>query len=293
MLSRAFSLYRKHFGALVLTCALAILPANLLAAGAAAFGIASLGADGVAETRTHAETINEQQRDLQEKPPPNVEDRDERARQIGREAFQVPSAFDVRQYARELIPIAYATAVVAAILLAGLFLAHAAMVPVLLEREAGKSAGPARAWAVVGSRFWALLWTGLLAAALVAVGAVCFILPGLALAAGFSLAAPIVLLERISGKAALERSWHLLRGHWGEAFVHWSVILLVTALASMAAARAPVGPWRPIISTAIRLFLYPLPLTGLVLLYCRALNTSVGSRLPDSSAQGSHGSPPP
>jgi len=294
MLAEAFALYRRHFGALVLTCALALVPANLLAAGAVLFGIASLGSAGVAEAQTtHAEQVQKKQRDLQERPPTSDADRDARVQQIGREALEGRSAFDVRTYFRNLIPIAYATAIIAAILLAGLFLAHAALVPLVLHLERGKRTGPAHAWAVVASRLGALLWTGMLAAALVALGALFFIVPGVVLAAGFSLAAPIVVVERISGRAALERSWALLRCHWGETLLLWILILAFTVLASAASARAPAGPWRPIISTVLRMVLYPLPLTGLVLLYCRSLNTSAGSRLRDSSARESPDSPPP
>jgi hypothetical protein len=293
MLGHALALYGRHFGALVLTCALALVPASLLATGAVAFGVASLGSTGVAETQTtQAEQVQEKQRDLREKPPASVEDRDARTRQLGQEALERRSAFDVRTYFRNLIPIAYATAIVAAILLGGLFLAHAALVPLVLELQAGKRVGPGHAWAVVASRLGALLWTGVLAAALVALGAVFLFVPGVVLAAGFSLAAPIVVREHISGRAALERSWALLRCHWCEALVLWILILAFSVLASAAAARAPVGPWRPIISTIVRMVLYPLPLAGLVLLYCRSLNTFAGSRLPDSSARESPGSPP-
>src|SRR3954468_6682836 len=115
MLGPALALYGKHFGALVLTCALALVPASLVATGAVAFGVASLGSTGVAETQTtQAEQVQEEQRDLREKPPASVEDRDARPRQLGQEALERRSAFDVRTYFRNLIPIAYAPAIVAA-----------------------------------------------------------------------------------------------------------------------------------------------------------------------------------
>jgi len=294
MLSQTLSLYRRHFGDLVLTCALALVPANLLAVGAVRFGLASMGAGGMAEARTQAQQIQEKQQDLEEKPPPTAEGREARARQIGREAVEggaVPAS-DLRQYLGHLIPIAYTSAIFAAILLAGLFLAHGALVPLLSELEAGRHAGPAHAWAVAGARIGALLWTGILAAALVGLGAACFILPGIALAAGFSIAAPIVVRERISGRAALERSWRLIRGHWGTALGYWALIVLFSLIATGVAARAPAGPWQPFISALIRVILYPLPLVGLVLLYQRSLSTSAGARRPGSSAQESLGSPP-
>ena len=98
-------------------------------------------------------------------------------------------------------------------------------------------------------------------------GAVFFLLPGLVLAAGFSLAPPLVILEGISGRAALERSWRLLGGRWAQAFLFWALIVVFSVLGSAAAALLPAGPWRPAASTLIRVLLYPLPLTGLVLLY--------------------------
>ena len=49
--------------------------------------------------------------------------------------------------------------------------------------------------AVVASRIGPLLATGVPGALLVALGALFFIVPGLVLAIGFSLAAPIVVLE--------------------------------------------------------------------------------------------------
>jgi len=295
MISQALSLYRRHFGVLVLTCALALVPANLLAVGAVRFGVASLRGAGMAEPRTDAQQIQEKQRDLEENPPATAEDREERTRQIGREAVEgnAAPAFDLRLYLRNLIPMAYTTLIFASILLAGLFLAHAALVPLLAALQAGKRAGPAHAWAVAGARIGALLWTGFLAGGLVGLGAACFILPGIALAAGFSIAAPIVVQERMSGRAALERSWQLIRCHWGTALGYWALIALFSLIAAAAEAKAPPGPWQPFVSALIRMILYPLPLVGLILLYERSLSTSAVARHPDSSAREFPGSPPP
>jgi len=267
VLREALALYRRHFGALVLTCAVALLPANLLAAGAVVFGLASLGTSGFAEARTHSEQIQQKQQDLRDKPPVNPEARDERARQLGREALEGGAAFDLRHVFGNMLPIAYATAIVAGLLLAGLFLAHAAAVPLVLAFTERKTAGPAHAWAVVASRIGPLVATGLLGAVLVALGAVFFVLPGLLLAAGFSLAPPLVILEGVAGRAALERSWGLLRGRWAHALLFWALIVVISVLGSAAAGLLPPGPWRPAVSTLIRVLLLPLPVTGLVLLY--------------------------
>jgi len=277
VIAQSLSLYRRHFGTLVFTCAVALLPANVLAAGAVVFGLAALNAGGLAEPQTHSEQVQEKQRDLRESPPATSEARDERARQIGREALEgnAGSTFDALHFLRGLVPVAYATAIAAAILLAGLFLAHAALVPLVLELTQGRPAGPAQAWAVAGSRIGALLVTGLLAALLVALGALFFIVPGLLLAAGFSLAPPIVVLEGAYGRAALENSWRRLRCNWGAALSLWALIAVFTVLASALSALTPPGPWRPVTAAVVRMVLYPLPLMGLALLYRKVTLTAL------------------
>ena len=269
MIARSLSLYRRHFGCLVFTCAVALLPANVLAAGAVVFGLAALNAGGLApEPRTHSEQLLEKQRDLRESPPPTAEARDARARQIGREALQgvAGDRFDAT-ILRQLVPIAYATAIAAGLLLAGLFLAHAALVPLVLELTQDRPAGAAHAWAAAGARIGPLLGTGLVAALLVALGTLLFVVPGLVLAAGFSLAPPLVVLEGLSGRAALEHSWRRLRGHWPATLGLWALIAVFSVLASALATLVPLGVWRPITAAVVQVVLYPLPLVGLALLY--------------------------
>src|SRR5207248_2935557 len=70
--AEALALYGKHFGALVLTCAIALLPATLLAAGAVRFGLATLGRGDFSAARNHSEQIHEKQRELLEKPPTKI-----------------------------------------------------------------------------------------------------------------------------------------------------------------------------------------------------------------------------
>jgi hypothetical protein len=278
VLSRALALYRRHFGALVLTCAVALLPANLLATGAVVFGLAALGSGGMAEARTHSQQIQEQQQSRRESPPQRPEDQDLRARQLGREAFEGGSASDRLAVLRDFLPIAYATLIVAGVLLAGLFLAHGAAAALVLELEDGRRAGPGSAWAAAAPRMGALFGTGLLGAALVALGALFFVLPGLILAAGFSLAAPLVVREGVAGRAALESSWRLVSGHWGPVILMWVLIVAFSLIASGLSALLPPGPWRLLASALIRVVLYPLPIAGLILVYRDARPALVASR---------------
>jgi hypothetical protein len=265
--AEALALYGRHFGALVLTCAIALLPATLLAAGMVRFGLAALGPGDVSGARSHSEQIHEKKRELLENPPASGEARSERVRQLGREALEGGAAFDTGRLLDSLIPVAAATVIFVLFLLAGLFLAHAAAVPLVLELCQRKSAGPSQAWAAAGSCIGGVILTALSCAVLVAFGALFFVIPGFILAAGFSLAAPLVVVEGLRGRAALERSWRLLEGHWGQALWMWVLIVAFSVVASAAALLLPPGPWRPIASALIRAVLYPLPLTGLVLIY--------------------------
>ena len=287
MLSPALAIYGRNFGALILTCALALIPANLLMAGAVSFGLSTMGVGGLAEARTtHTEQVQEKRQKLAEKPPDTPEDRDQRVRQLGREAFEGKTTFDA-PFLRGLLPLAYGILIGLGLLLTGVALAQAAVVPLIFDIRAGRPTGPAQAWNVIGTRFGALLKTALFGVPLIALGFLFLAVPGIIAAMGFSFAIPVTVTERISGRAALERSWELCRGRWGALFGVWMIILVITALASGAALMAPIGPWRSLVSGAVRLALYPIPLVALVLLYQRALSTSAESPRLDSSARGS------
>src|SRR6184192_4366244 len=65
--AEALALYGKHFGALVLTCAIALLPATLLAAGAVRFGLATPGRDDFSHPGSHRNRVNEQRREQRQR----------------------------------------------------------------------------------------------------------------------------------------------------------------------------------------------------------------------------------
>jgi hypothetical protein len=145
MLGQAPSLYRRHFAAFLLTCALALVPSNMLMAGAVAFGLASMGATSPRDLRAP-----DQRRDLKDEQL-SPQDRALRARQIGNDAIETPTA--PGDLFRSVLPIVYSAVVIVSLLLAGVFLAHAAMVPLVLALAAGQPCGPARAWALVRLRW--------------------------------------------------------------------------------------------------------------------------------------------
>src|SRR6202140_3213296 len=76
----------------------------------------------------------------------------------------------------------------------------------LSARREGTRCSASQAWELVGARFGALLGTAALAAILTLVGLLFLVLPGVALALGFTFPLPSVLVEGQTGIGALNRS---------------------------------------------------------------------------------------
>lgn len=253
MFSQALSLYRRHFRALLLTAALAVLPGTVLMGGALVFGIASLRA---------ANVVSDAGR-------PESDEAVFRLRQPVTRA-SAETALDALPL-HALLPVAYAIFIAVAILIAMLTLAHAALVPVILDTREGRTCTAGRAWAVVASRFGAIVWTGLLGVITVAVASLFFVLPGVVLAIGFAFAVPAALLEGVSGREALERSWSLTRRSWLPVTGALACIAAITAVACVIAIAPPGGAWRLVTAGIVAAIAYPVPLAALVLLYHRAV----------------------
>ena len=81
-----------------------------------------------------------------------------------------------------------------------------------------------------------LLWTAILVGLGVFVGILAFIVPGLILLTQWSVAAPVVVIERPSPTQALGRSRELVRGHGWQVFSVLLVMLLIVFIASTALA---------------------------------------------------------
>jgi len=274
MFRQALSLYRRHFAALVVTAAVALLPADFLAAGAVRLGVAGLAARGFKEPATVEDV----------KIGPSTDARAERARQLGKESVEGSAAIEERL--RPVLPLLYAAVILVVLMMAGIVLAHAALAPLVLDLASGKPSGAAQAWAAVAGRFGALAWTWLLGLALIAVGSLFCLVPGIVLAAGFSFAAPVTVLEDASGRAALERSWSLLKGRWLRVMGLFALLVLFTAAGSwVATLTGSALAVRMAASALVRLLTYPLPLAALVLLYAQAREEE-GQYIRRSSAPG-------
>ena len=86
------------------------------------------------------------------------------------------------------------------------------------------------------------------------------------LAAGFSLAPSIARAGNASGHAALERSWRLLRGHWGAALRMWRLIVVFSGVGS-GRRPASAGSLALVVSALVRISSIRCRSTGLVLVY--------------------------
>ena len=252
----AFGLYRSAFGKVVITAALALLPALLVMSGAVVFGLAALGAPAPAEASVNTPEVQERRRAA-------LASGDQQTHtEVGRDALRATPP--VERDLRHLLPVVYACAVIALLLLIGLSLAQAALVPLA---AAGGNLRPSEAWAAVSGRIGPLVQTCLLGAALVAAGTVFLVVPGLLAALAFSFAVPVTLLEGVSGREALDRSWRRMHGRWGRVALAWLGILAVGLFAAAVARQLPWGMARMLVATAIRVVLLPLPLLVLVVAY--------------------------
>lgn len=80
------------------------------------------------------------------------------------------------------------------------------------------------------SRFGALFGTSLLAGLIIMLGLICFIIPGIYFALVYTFVGQVVVLERLSGMPALNRSKSLISGFIGRTF---GILLLVTIISTI------------------------------------------------------------
>jgi hypothetical protein len=241
---QAVSIYRRHFGALVLIGALAIAPASLLVGGALHAVVPRLANHGDAPP-----------------PKPSLPQSDAaRAQQFGTPKIEPPRPLEA---IRATLPILYETFLGVFLLAAGAWLAFAAISAAVFTGDFSA----AHAWSRAFSRLRPLVWTIVLSGATIGLGSLCFLIPGAVMAVGLAFSVPAVMEEQIAGMAALHRSWHLVRGSWLPVLGLLLLLAAFSAAASAASMLTSPGPLRLLIATAIRSLCWPLPLAGLAVLY--------------------------
>lgn len=155
----------------------------------------------------------------------------------------------------------------------GSFFATAAVVPLVDDRVHGGTMTPGAAWSEVGKHVVPLIVTSLLAAVIVTLGFLFFVVPGLILGFLFAFAAPLVMLGNKAGFAALKESTRLVIAN----LVPTLVVMIVLAVLGMVA-RFVGGLLIPdrfvflhtLVQDLVALLVFPIPIIGIVLLYHEA-----------------------
>jgi hypothetical protein len=159
----------------------------------------------------------------------------------------------------------------------GVYLALSALTPMVAACREGTRCSASQAWELVGARFGALLGTAALAAILTLVGLLFLVLPGVALALGFTFALPSVLVEGQSGIGALNRSLALAVRVMPR-LIGIALLFPLLRLAAVVAATLllPHGALVPrlLLADAVSILLFPLPIAALALLFEEARRMS-------------------
>jgi len=138
------------------------------------------------------------------------------------------------------------------------------------DRVTGGGSGWVETWMLTAGRAGPLLSAIVPAAGLIAIGLVLWVIPGLAVAFCFALLAQVVVVEKLSGAAALRRSVELVGADW------LRVALLLAAFAAVTwAARLLADLVIPdaaifmthLVGDLLTLVIMPLPLITAALLY--------------------------
>ena len=264
LLSDAAAMARGRLGAVVLTAALPLVPACLLAGGimrvAAAHAQAQLGSE------TRGEAFAERSRELPPDAP--VENKKDILLQAREPGAPRPRSISFALVAGSLF------AVLA--LVAGVFVAQG----MLLHLAVG-GCETAHACGAIAARSRALASTTGAAVALTAIGFAACILPGLVTALMVSFAAPVAVAERRSGFSAVQRSWELMKRAWpaqlGLLFAGAVPLLLLTqGLGRMLPQRALP---HVLLDAALAVVVLPLPTFASVVSYLRQRAAADGKQV--------------
>jgi hypothetical protein len=209
------------------------------------------------ERHADAETIARLQRENQHQ----LEDMSRHVVEVARDA---PGSFTL-----------FLLGVLSAIVVAFLYgliapLANAALTIAVADRIGGGLAGWLEVWLLLLSRLRELLSALIPAALLVAAGMILWVLPGMIVAFLFVFVPQVVLIERLTGKAALVRSIELVRADWLRVALLVSVFIAMTWAARLLADLLipDSAPFlTELIGDVATLIVMPLPVLALILLY--------------------------
>lgn len=105
----------------------------------------------------------------------------------------------------------------------------------------GRTSSIGSAYRTAFRRWPAMFGTGILIALVVGFGLLCVIIPGLYLTCLFSLVAPVVVLEGLSGTKAMQRSMRLIKGNIMSMIAIFSICMLVRCAVTSCTDLLPAG----------------------------------------------------
>jgi hypothetical protein len=281
ILKEAYQLYRTHARALLLTCAMLFAPAAVVNSCARAAILAPTVAAAGAISQNAAEAargVEASSRALQDAYSRN-------ANRATIERLQAENARNIEELSRRgvaaagqamggftLFVLGLLGTLVTAFFLYGVIvpLTNGALTIIVADRVLGGNAGWRETWMLLFRRLGQLLSAVIPAAVLIAIGFVFFFIPGVILGLFFAFVSPVVLIEGLSGKAALRRSIELVRSDWLRVALVIIVFAVLGWLARMLAyilipaSALFVGSLFGDLFTMVML---PFPVIGLVLLY--------------------------
>jgi hypothetical protein len=138
-------------------------------------------------------------------------------------------------------------------------LTNGALTIAAADRVLGGRAEWREVWMLLFRRLGRLLSAVVPAAIVVTIGCVFFVIPGLIMALLFAFVSPVVLIEGLGGRAALERSTTLVRSDWLRV-----ALVLMTFAIFVAPTAIFVGS---LLSDLFTMVMLPIPVLGTVLLY--------------------------
>jgi hypothetical protein len=149
-------------------------------------------------------------------------------------------------------------------------LTNGALTIAVADRVLGGNAGWREVWMLLFRRLGLLLTAVIPAAIVIAVGLAFFVIPGMVFALLFAFVSPVVLIEGIGGRAALERSTTLVRSDWLRVALVLIAFAVVRAVAQVIGT-ALVAPgsifFGSLLCDLVTMVLLPVPVLGAVLLY--------------------------
>ena len=149
-------------------------------------------------------------------------------------------------------------------------LTNGALTIAAADRILGGQAEWREVWMLLFRRLGKLLSAVIPAAIVITLGCLFFVIPGLVLALFFTFVSPVVLIEGLGGRAALERSTTLVRSDWLRVALLLMTFAIVRFVAQLVA-NVFVAPSAifvgSLLSDLFTMVMLPIPVLGTVLLY--------------------------